>query len=157
MGKPRRAVRVDVGDEGGAGHVLELGGESGGEREDVGNDRVGAQLAHQRLRVDGGVDHRLVEVERLRPGGEHLVLGGGGERETLGLDVVAPARPRLQRHLVAAGAQGAAEGDHREGVARIAERAEQQAQGLPRCGLHANALRRRARRAAAAARGARRR
>ena len=44
------AVGVDVGDERGAGRAVDLGGEGGGEREDVGDDDVGAQLAHERQR-----------------------------------------------------------------------------------------------------------
>ena len=41
------------------------------------------------MRVRGRVDDRLVEVERLGPGGEDLVLGRRGEGHALGLHVLA--------------------------------------------------------------------
>ena len=63
----------------------------------------------------------LVEVEGLGTGGKHLILGRGREREALGLDVVLPAPPRLQRDLVASRPQRPPEGDHREGMAGVAE------------------------------------
>ena len=91
------AVRIDVGDERGAAHALELGGERGCEREDVGDHGVRSQLAHERLRVARGLNDGLVEVERLGPGWEHLVLGGGRERETL-----APRRARASASTSAA-------------------------------------------------------
>ncbi len=73
----------------------------------------------------GGLDDGLVEVQRLGARGEDLVLGRRREGEALGLDVLAPARPGLQRDLVAAGRERAPERDHREGVAGVAEGAQQ--------------------------------
>ncbi len=152
-------VRVDVGDERGSRTAVELGGERGGEREDVCDDDVGAQLAHERERVDGRVHDRLVEVKRLGPAGKDLVLRRGSEVEPLGLDVLLPAPPGLKRHVVSAGGERAPEGDHREGVPGVAEGAEQHPPGMwgARSGssaCHGRGVRRRARRAAAAARGA---
>ncbi len=75
----------------------------------------------------GGVHDGLVEVERLGPRREHLVLGRGGEGHALGLDVRLPAPPGLQRDVVPARGERAAERDHREGVTRVAEGAQQDA------------------------------
>ena len=116
---------VDVGDERRARPLLELGSEGGREREDVGDDDIRLQLAHERQGVPCGLNDRLVEVEWLRAGGEHAVLGRGGEAKALGLDILSPARPCLQCDVVAARAERAAEGDHRECVAGVAECAEQ--------------------------------
>ncbi len=130
------ADRVDRGASGGwgctwgisvaPGTLLKLGGERGGEREDVGDHHLRFELAHERERVAGGVHDGLVEVQR-RPAAirEDVVLGGGGEAHTLRLHVARASAPRLQRHLVPARRQRAPERDHREGVARIPEGAEQ--------------------------------
>ncbi len=72
----RWRVGVHVGDERRDGYFLELGGERGGEREDVGDHDLRLELTHERERVAGGVHDRLVEVERLRPVREDVVLGG---------------------------------------------------------------------------------
>ena len=117
----RFAVRVHVGHEGRARNLLLLRRQRRGEREDVCHNHVGRRLAHQRQRLARGVHHRLVEVKRLGSGGKHLILGGGGKRQALALYVRAPARPRLQRDLMAARGQRSAEGDHRKRVAGIAE------------------------------------
>ncbi len=112
----------------------------------------------------GGVDDGFVEVERLGALREDLVLGGGREADALGLDVLLPALPGLQRDVVPARDERAPERDHREGVAGVAEGAEQHAQSRGRgvagacgraraCGVaQAARLRRRARQAGAAAR-----
>ena len=91
------------------------------EREDVRDHHVRLDLAHERQRVPRRTHHRLVEVQRLRPGGEHLILGRRGELESLALHVLLPALPRLQRDAVATRGQGAGERDHRERVAGVAE------------------------------------
>ena len=65
--KVRFAVWIHVGDERGERQLLELGGERGGEREDVGDDGVRLELAQQRLGIARGVHDRLVEIERLGP------------------------------------------------------------------------------------------
>ncbi len=70
----------------------------------------------------------LVEIERLGTLREHLILGRRGEADALGLDVGAPACPRLQRHVVSARHERAAERDHRKRVPGIAEGAEQHPQ-----------------------------
>ena len=70
------------------------------------------------------MDDGLVEVQRLGAGGEHAVLGRSREGKALGLDVLAPALPGLQRHVVAASGERPPEGDHREGVAGVAEGAQ---------------------------------
>ena len=85
----------------------------------------GCQLAHERDGVVRGVDDGLVEVEWLGPGGEDAVLGGGGEVQPLGFDVLLPAPPGLQRDVVSAGGERAPEGDHGKGVPGVAEGAEQ--------------------------------
>ncbi len=118
---------VDVGDERGAGDLLELRRQRGGECEDVGDDDVRPQLANERERVGGGLDDGLVEVEGLGTGGEDLVLGRRGEGEALGLDVLPPARPGLKRDVVPARRERPPEGDHGEGVPWVAEGAEQRA------------------------------
>ena len=73
---------------------------------------------------------RLVGRQRALARGEDVVLGRGGEGHPLGLDVLAPARPGLQRHVVAAAGERAAERDRRKRVARVAEGAEQEPQAL---------------------------
>ncbi len=75
---------------------------------------------------------RLVEVERLGPRGEHLVLGRRREVESLRLDVPPASAPRLQRDVVPARGERAAERDHREGVTGVAEGAEQHPSRWPR-------------------------
>ena len=157
-GETARAVGMDMRDEGGARSPIELGGEGGGEREDVVDDDMGLHVAHERERVAGGARDGGVEVERWRAGiagGEDAILGGGGEGEPLGFDLVLPALPGLQRDVVSARGKGTPEGDHGEGVAGVAEGAEQHSQGLTGGGVHGGLVRRRARRAAVAAAGAR--
>src|SRR5437764_588450 len=56
------------------------------------------------------------------------MLEGTQERHPLGLHVGAPARPRLVDDLVPPAGQLSAEREHREGVARLAEGAEEEAQ-----------------------------
>ncbi|HXB64158.1 MAG TPA: hypothetical protein VNV42_04695 [Solirubrobacteraceae bacterium] len=122
-----RRVGVDVGNQRGERNPAQLGGERGREREDVGDHHLGRELLHQRQRVARGVHDRLVEVQRLEAVGGHAVLGCGGESHALGLDGSAPALPCLQRHVVPTRGERASERDHREGVAGVAERAEQHA------------------------------
>ena len=88
----------------------------------------GLQLPHERPRVERGVHDGLIEVQRLGSGRKHLVLGRGRRRHALGLDVLAPARPRLQRDVVPARDERASERDHREGVAGVAKGAQQHPQ-----------------------------
>ncbi|HLL92900.1 MAG TPA: hypothetical protein VK252_08170 [Solirubrobacteraceae bacterium] len=126
-GEVRRHVWVDVGDQRRARPAVDLRRQRGGQREDVRHHHVWGQLAHQRDRVRGRMHHRLIEVQRLRTRGEDLVLRRRRERQALILDVLLPARPRLQRHLMPARRQRAPQRDHREGVARVAERAQQDA------------------------------
>jgi hypothetical protein len=64
---------------------------------------------------------RLVEIEGLGSRREDLILRRGGEGEPLALDVLLPALPGLQRDLVAALGQRAAERNSRECVSGIAE------------------------------------
>ena len=54
-----------MGDERGAWDPDELGGKRWSQREDVVDDHVRLQLAHQRERVASGVYDRLVEIQRL--------------------------------------------------------------------------------------------
>ena len=75
---------------------------------------------------------RLVGPERLAVAREDRELGRGREAQPLALGVRRPARPRLQQHVVAAGAQRAAEGQEREGVPGVAERAEEDPQAASR-------------------------
>ena len=129
----RAAVRVHVRDQRRPRPAVELGRERRREREDVGDDDLGGELAHERQRVVGGVDDGLVEVERLGALREDLVLGRGRERHPLALDVALPAPPGLQRDLVTARHERAAERDHRKSVAGVAEGAQQD----PAAGGHA--------------------
>src|SRR6185437_11368200 len=61
-------------------------------------------------------------------GREHRVLGGGDERHSFRLDVVAPTGPRLECDLVPARDKALAEREHRERVAGVAERAQKDPQ-----------------------------
>src|SRR5207248_678380 len=116
-------VRIDVRYERRARDLFQLRGERGGEREDVRDEHIRRRRSQERERVTRGVNDRLVEIERLGPRGKHLILRRGREREALGLDVVAPAPPGLKRDLVASRPQRPSEGDHRKGVAGVAESA----------------------------------
>ena len=78
-----------------------------------------------------GAHGRLVRLERPLARGEDLVLGRGGERHPGRLGGLLPAPPGLQRDRVAARDERLAEREHRERVARVAERAEVDAQRRP--------------------------
>ena len=91
-------MRVDVGDERRVWDAAQLGGEGRSQREDVRDDDVRSQLAHERQRVARGVHDSLVEVQRLGAVGERLVLGGGREAQiALGFDRRAASAPRSAR------------------------------------------------------------
>src|SRR5262249_5846709 len=67
---------------------------------------------------------RHVRLQRALGGRERRVLRCRRECHAQRHDVIAPALPRLQHHLVAARDERATEGDRRERVARVAERAQ---------------------------------
>ena len=115
-------------DDGGHRRPGELAGERRGEGQDVRDDRVGGQLLHERRALAGRSHHRLVGLERARARREDVVLGRRSEGHPRGLHGLAPAPPGLQRHRVAALRQPPAQRDHRERVAGIPERPEEQAQ-----------------------------
>ena len=90
---------------------------------------VGRERRHERPRLPRRAHHRLVGLQRPLERGEDVVLRRRRERACpSALDVVLPALPRLQRHLVPARAQRAPERDDRERVARVAEGAQEQPQ-----------------------------
>src|SRR5207245_9565943 len=60
---------------------------------------------------------------------EHRVLRRGDELHPGRLDVLAPPRPRLVGHLMPPGSQARPERQHRKRVPRLAERAEEEAEG----------------------------
>src|SRR5713226_644010 len=119
------AGRVYVRHERRGRHALELAGQRGGEREDVGDDRVRPRLGHQRARLGRGAHRGDVGLQRPRRGGEDLVFGRRGESHSRRLDVLAPPAPGLQHDLVAARRERPPERDHREGMAGVAEGSEQ--------------------------------
>ena len=121
----RRHARVEVGDDRADGHALELARQRRREREDVRDDDVGRDRAHERDRLAGRALDRLVGRQRPFARGEDVVLGRRREAHPLVLDVLLPAPPGLQRDVVPAAGQLAAQCDDREGVARIAEGVEQ--------------------------------
>ena len=95
----------------------------------------GANASHRRHGLARGVDGRLVGLHRPLARGEDLVLGRRGERHPGRLGVLLPAPPRLQRDGVAARDERLAEREHRERVARVAERAEVDAQAAAHSAL----------------------
>jgi hypothetical protein len=110
-----------------------LSGQSGSQCEDVVNDDVGRTLVDKRLGLLGGPKNSLVWLERRLPGGEDGVFGRGRKCQPLTSHNLLPLPSRLQSHLVAGCAQRTAKRDHREGVARVAEGAEQQAHWASVC------------------------
>ena len=121
--------RVHVRHQGRERHAAELGGQRGRGREDVRDRDVGRERLDRRDRLAGGMDGRLVGLQRPLAGGEDLVLRRGGELDPGRLRRLLPAAPGLQRDGVAAVDERLAEREHRERVAGIAERAEVDAQG----------------------------
>src|SRR5437588_1277930 len=117
-------------------HPLELAGHRRREGEDVVHDGVRRELGHGGPRLAGGANDRLVWLERSLPGGEHGVFGGGDESHSGGLHVVAPARPGLEYDVVTPSDQPRPEREHRESVAWVSERAEEQTK-RPRAALRA--------------------
>jgi hypothetical protein len=128
-----RGARINVGDKRGDLHSSPLSGQSGSQCEDVVNDDVGRTLVDKRLGLLGGPKNSLVWLERRLPGGEDGVFGRGRKCQPLTSHNLLPLPSRLQSHLVAGCAQRTAKRDHREGVARVAEGAEQQAHWASVC------------------------
>ena len=106
-------------------HALELAGERGREREDVGDDDRRRHVAHERDRLARRALDRLVGRQRALARGEDVVLRRRREGHPLALDVLLPAPPGLQRDRMPAARELAAERDHREGVPGVAEGPEQ--------------------------------
>ena len=123
-----RRPRMHVRDQRGHGHAAELRGERRGGGEDVGDRDVGRERLDRRDGLPRGAHRGLVGLERPLARREHLVLGRGGERHPRRARGLLPAPPGLQRDGVAAGDERLAEREHGEGVARVAERAEVDAQ-----------------------------
>ena len=126
--QPGRSHRIDVRDEGRARHGLQLGGQRRRQGEDVVHHHVGPRGGHRGPGLGDRSDDRLVGLQRPFLGGEHRVLGRRHEAHPVGLHVIAPARPRLEGHIVAAGGQFRAQSEHREGVAGLPEGPEEEAQ-----------------------------
>jgi hypothetical protein len=130
--------RVDVGDQGRQRHPGALGGQGGGEGEDVADGDVRAHLLQQRQqrpRRLGGV--LAVVGVRLRRR-EHLVFLGRGEAEPGALDRGPALLPGLDHDLVPALGQRPTQGDRWEDVPGIAEGGDQDAQGFA-AALHCRA------------------
>jgi hypothetical protein len=107
-------------------HAAQLRCERRCEGQDVRDDRLRLELAHERHRHPRERQRRVVRVERVAGRGEDGVLGRRVERHAAGEDVVLPAPPGLQGHVVATCRERPAQRDGGERVARVAERAEQQ-------------------------------
>ena len=90
-------------------------------------------MVDKRLRLLGSPKSRLVWLQRRLTGRENGVLGRGRKCQPLAYHNVLPVPSGLQSHLVAGCAQRPAKRDHREGMARIAEGAEQQSHWASVC------------------------
>jgi hypothetical protein len=97
------------------------------------DDDLGITFVNERLRLLCRSQHSLVGLQRLLAGREDRVLGRGRKGQPFAAHNRLPLPRSLQRHVVATGAQRSAKRDHREGVARVAEGAEQQSHGGSVC------------------------
>ena len=122
---PRRCARVDVGDECCDPHSRSLSGECRREREDVVDDDIRLALLYQRLRLLGRLEDSLVGLQRRLAGRKDGVLRRWRKGQAFAEHDLFPLPRGLKRHIVPARAKRAAERDHREGVARVAEGTEQ--------------------------------
>ena len=131
-GRVRRQVRMHVRDQRRDRHALQLPCKRRAQGEDVRHHRVRSQPRDVRPRVARRAHDRLVGLQRRVLRREDGILGRGDERQPGRLGVRAPALPGLERDRVTASRKRRAEREHREGVAGIAERAQEQPQRLGR-------------------------
>ena len=125
---PRLLHRIDVRDQRGVWDAGDLGRERRRQRQDVAHHQIRLEPLHQPSQRPGG-GRRGLPVGRVRPRRRiHRVLLRAGEAQPLALDRLPPPLPGLDQHLMAAPRQLARERDCRKGMARIAERGDQQPQ-----------------------------
>ena len=107
--------------------ALELAGHRRRERQDVVHDDIGPQLGDRTPRVCPVARTTASYISNGSPApGNSGYSGADTNRIPARLDVLAPARPGLERHLVPARRQLGAEREHREGVTGLAERAQEE-------------------------------
>ena len=106
-------------------HAGPLSRQRGRQRQDVVDDDLWVTFGHERLRFLGRLQDCLVGLQWRLTGREDGVFRRRRKGQSFAAYKLLPLPRGLQRHLVAARAQRAAERDHREGMARVAEGAEQ--------------------------------